>query len=265
MSLIEKRQKKMLELISSVDVAGWISITIIAILIFLVLMLRGIQFGWGDKSVAIGKKLDNKLEAFKKDIELENMRKSQDEALQKMLFKKSISFDDFLEASLIKSVKKIGAEVYKIFKEFLICQYPSLCIVDIFEDALMERVHFNNMKKKLMKENRSAYLYSIIEDIKKNYLVFFEQLKSLHCGEVYPEWVKIENDVIVLVKNWLLQCVDCYIANVKKKILLYKKASNRFLIEDMRDIATSLPLKKNKGYLKNLLKAKKDMMEGVDL
>ena len=246
----------MIELFKNLDLIGWLSITIIAFLIFIVLMLRGIQFGWGDKSVAIGKKLDNKLEAFKKDIELENIRKSQDETLQKFLFKKSIAFDDYLEASLIKSVKGLEKGVYKIFKPFLICQYPALCVVDIFEDVLMERVHFNNMKKKLMKENREAYQKSIVEDIKKNYLVFLEQLQNLHCGEAYPSWEEIEGGVEELVKSWLLSCVDCYVLNVKKKIRLYKKYSGRFLLDDMREGATTYPMKKNRHYLECLQNAR---------
>jgi len=250
----------MLDFVNSMNVAGWVSITIIAILIFIVLMMRGIQFGWGDKSVAIGKRLDNKLEAFKKDIELERVKKNQDEALQKELFKKTIAFDDYLEASLIKSVKKLENDVYNIFKPFLICQYPALCVADIFEDALRERVHFNNMKKKLMKENRVSYLYSIVEDIKRNYIVFYEQLQNLHCGEVYPEWEKIEESVISLVRKWLLQCLDCYIVNVNKKISLYKKMSSKFILEDMRELSTVLPMKKNRRYFSDLLKAKKEMM-----
>lgn len=250
----------MLDFVNSMNVAGWVSITIIAILIFIVLMMRGIQFGWGDKSVAIGKRLDNKLEAFKKDIELERVKKNQDEALQKELFKKTIAFDDYLEASLIKSVKKLENDVYNIFKPFLICQYPALCVADIFEDALMERVHFNNMKKKLMKENRVSYLYSIVEDIKRNYIVFYEQLQNLHCGEVYPEWEKIEESVISLVRKWLLQCLDCYIVNVNKKISLYKKKSSKFILEDMRELSTVLPMKKNRRYFSDLLKARKEMM-----
>ena len=250
----------MLDFVNGMNVAGWVSITIIAILIFIVLMMRGIQFGWGDKSVAIGKRLDNKLEAFKKDIELERVKKNQDEALQKELFKKTIAFDDYLEASLIKSVKKLENDVYNIFKPFLICQYPALCVADIFEDALMERVHFNNIKKKLMKENRVSYLYSIVEDIKRNYIVFYEQLQNLHCCEVYPEWEKIEESVISLVRKWLLQCLDCYIVNVNKKISLYKKKSSKFILEDMRELSTVLPMKKNRRYFSDLLKARKEMM-----
>ena len=123
----------------------------------------------------------------------------------------------------------------------------------------MERVHFNNIKKKIMSKNREAYLASIIEDIKKNYLVFYEQLENLHCNEKYPEWEKIEYEIRMLVKRWLLKCIDCYIVNVRRKIKLYKKAKDKFILEDMKELATVLPLKKNKYYLANLLKAKEEM------
>ena len=93
----------MLEFINGINFMGCVSILIIAILIFILLMARGIQLGWGDKSVAIGKKFDNKLIAFKKDLEIDNIKRNQDEALQKILFKKSLGFDDYLEASLITS------------------------------------------------------------------------------------------------------------------------------------------------------------------
>lgn len=80
------------------------------------------------------------------------------------------------------------------------------------------------------------------------------------CGEVYPEWEKIEESVISLVKKWLLQCLDCYIVNVNKKISLYKKMSSKFILEDMRELSTVLPMKKNRRYFSDLLKAKKEMM-----
>ena len=47
--------------------------------------------------------------------------------------------------------------------------------------------------------------------------------------------------------------------NVRRKIKLYKKAKDKFILEDMKELATVLPLKKNKYYLANLLKAKEEM------
>jgi len=74
--------------LASLPIYGWIGIIIISLLIFTVLMFRGVKLGWGDKSIMIGKKLENKIDTFKKEIEIENIKKGHDETLQKMLFKK---------------------------------------------------------------------------------------------------------------------------------------------------------------------------------
>ena len=238
--------------LASLPIYGWIGIIIISLLIFTVLMFRGVKLGWGDKSIMIGKKLENKIDTFKKEIEIENIKKGHDETLQKMLFKKSMSLDNYLVASLIKSVKKLDAEVYRIFTPYVKCQFPSLTIIDIFEDVLMERVNFNNIKEKLQNEEREAYVNLIVEDIKNNYTLFYVHLKALHCGENYPEWNKIEDDVEKLIKQWLVKVAQNYIENVSKKIEMYKRYAKKFETETFRKTAINFPLKKNKKYLDNL-------------
>ena len=76
----------MLETLVNMPVYGWIGLIIICILIFTVVMFRGIKLGWGDKSIMIGKKLESKIDTFKKEIEIENIKKNHDETLQKVLF-----------------------------------------------------------------------------------------------------------------------------------------------------------------------------------
>ena len=238
--------------LSSLPIYGWIGIIIISLLIFTILMFRGVKLGWGDKSIIIGKKLENKIDTFKKEIEIENIKKGHDETVQKMLFKKSMMLDNYLVASLIKSVKKLDADIYNIFNPYVQCQFPSLTIIDIFEDVLMERVNFNNIKEKLQNEEREAYLDTIVEDIKNNYILFYVHLKALHCGENYPEWNKIEDDVEKLIKQWLVKVAGAYIENVSKKIDMYKKYARKFETENFKKIAINLPLKKNKKYLETL-------------
>ena len=238
--------------LSSLPIYGWIGIIIISLLIFTILMFRGVKLGWGDKSIIIGKKLENKIDTFKKEIEIENIKKGHDETVQKMLFKKSMMLDNYLVASLIKSVKKLDADIYNIFNPYVQCQFPSLAIIDIFEDVLMERVNFNNIKEKLQNEEREAYLDTIVEDIKNNYILFYVHLKALHCGENYPEWNKIEDDIKKLVRQWLVKVAGAYIENVSKKIEMYKKHARKFETESFKKIAINFPLKKNKKYLETL-------------
>ena len=241
--------------LGNISVAGWGAIVVIATFLFIVLMVHGIKLTMGDKSILIGKRLENKIELFKKEIEAENLKKAHDERLQKMLFKKSIEADDFLYAQMMKNVKKMDGDIYKIFAPYVHCQFPSLTILDIFEDALFERVYFNNMKEKLTGESQAPYIQSIIDDIKANYSLFSVQLKNLHCGEDYPSWEQIENDVTLLVHKWATKSIGFYIENVNKKIEMYRKNAKRFECKEAAHSAVSYPLKKNRRYLEALNEA----------
>lgn len=244
-----------MDFLANLSIAGWISIVVIAVLIFIVLMVRGIRLGWGDKSIQIGKKLENKIDAFKKDMEIEAIKKSHDESKQKVLFRKCNELDSTLFASLHKVIKKMDGDVYKVFEPYVHCQFPSLAILDIFEDVFIERIYFNNLKIKLTNDNRKDYLNSIVDDIKSNYLLFYMHLKALHCGEGYPEWEKIENDVRKLVANWAKKSLQFYVECISQKINLYKKSARKFETEEFKRLAVIIPLKKNKKYLEDLNKS----------
>ena len=100
-----------MDFLANLSIAGWVVIAFIASLLFILLMVRGIKLGWGDKSIQIGKKLENKFDAFKKDIEIETMKKSHDEAKQKTLFKKCNELDLTLFANLHKLIKKMDEQL----------------------------------------------------------------------------------------------------------------------------------------------------------
>jgi len=244
-----------MEFIGNISIAGWVVIAFISTLVFVVLMVRGIRLGWGDKSISIGKKIENRLDAFKKDLELEAVKKAHDEAKQKSLFKKCNELDSTLFASLHKLIKKMDADVYKVFEPYVHCQFPSLAIIDIFEDVFIERLYYNNMKLKLTGDNRKDYINSIVDDIKGNYVLFYMKLKNLHCGEDYPEWEIIKGDVEKLVKSWAKKSMQYYVECIAEKIALYRKSSRKFETEEFKRLAVSLPLKKNKKYLEDLNKS----------
>ena len=244
-----------MEALGQISITGWLAIAFISTLVFVLLMVKGIRLGWGDKSIHIGKKLEDKIEAFKKEVEIEAMKRSHDEAKQKSLFKKCNELDSILFASLHKSIKKMAGDVYKVFSPYVHCQFPSLAIVDIFEDVFIERLYFNNIKEKLTCEHRQEYLASIVDDIKSNYSIFYMHLKNLHCGENYPEWEEIQGSVEELVKSWGKKSIQLYIECVSKKIELYRKNARKFESDEFRRIAVSFPLKKNKKYLEALNKS----------
>lgn len=234
---------------AEVSVFGYVTIIIIAFLIFVVLMWRGIKLGWGDKSILIGKKLESKFDSFKQDIENKTAQKNFDENLQKALFKRAMLLDENLFAELTTSVKKLDNEVLKIFKPYLHCQFPTLAILDIVEDILMERVLYNNMKEKLTSEDNLSYLSKIEDDIKDNYINFYSHIMLVNCGENYPSWENIEKEIKALVFSWAIRCVTLHIEAVNKKIDMYEKSQDAFLTENLKNNAVVIPLEKNKKYL----------------
>ena len=244
-----------MEFVSNLSIFGWLAICFIATLIFVFLMLRGLKIGWGNKSVIVGKYLDNKLENLKKELENNQQKRYADTLRQKLLFKTTNEIDDILFTNLHKTVKKMDTMIYKTLEEYVNCPFPSLIIIDIFEDVLMERVYYNDMKHKLTGELREQYLKSIIQDLKDGYELFTMKLKKLHCGEEYPDWSTIMVVVEKLVRIWDIRSIKCYIEAVVHKINLYNKNIKNFETEEIKKQACADPLKKNIEYLQMLKKS----------
>ena len=137
----------------------------------------------------------------------------------------------------------------KIFKPYLHCQFPTLAILDIVEDILMERVLYNNMKEKLTSEDNLSYLSKIEDDIKDNYVNFYSHIMAANCGENYPSWEDVEKEIKALVFSWAIRCVTLHIETVNKKIDMYEKSQDAFLTENLKNNAVVIPLEKNKKYL----------------
>lgn len=238
-----------MEQFSQMSTLGYITTIIVACFIFIILMWRGIKLGWGDKSILIGKKLESKFDSFKADIENQNAQKNFDENLQKALFKRAMLLDEALFADLTTSVKKLDPEVLKIFKPYVHCQFPTLAILDIVEDILMERVLYNNMKEKLTSDNNLSYLSKVENDLKDSYSNFYAYITGVRCGEVYPSWDDIKKDMRVVIVRWATKCAMLHIETVNKKIEMYKKSQDAFLTENLKNNAVLIPLEKNKKYL----------------
>ncbi len=245
--------------LSNISTAGWASIVTISFFIFIILMIRGIRFKYGDKSISIGKKLDDKLQTFKKDMEIETVKKEKDSALQKELFRKSLKIDEWCFANLLKIVKKLDAEVYDMIQSHVSCQFPALSILDIFEDVLTQRLYFNNIKKKLSSKYQKDYLDEILQDVKTAYGSFYLRLKQVPGNEAYPEWAIIESGVRDVLHIWAHRSLKAYMQCVRKKMSMYKKMASSFETEKMKVIAIDEPLKKNGRYFK-LLKASLAML-----
>ncbi|QEJ94652.1 hypothetical protein FUT79_08245 [Treponema phagedenis] len=237
---------------------GWGVILVIAFLIFIVIMMKGIRFGMGDKSLSIGK-MDEKIEDIKQDIELkekEAERKTamvmHDEELRKSLFKKSMDIDAHLTADLRRSVRRMDEKITTIFEPFIHCPFPSISTINIIKDELNERLDYNNMREKLSGDERRAYLNDILKDIRDAYSTFLLRISKVSCGEKYPEWAEIKKPLEQLISEWEDEVIGLFIKHIEEKIRMYEMSKRYFKTDEYIENSISYPIEKNKKYLSKL-------------
>ena len=239
-----------MENLTYISTSGWVAISFISSLIFIILMVHGIRLGWGNKSIQIGKKLDDKLTKMREEIDSETQKRGHDKHLQLILFKQCEYIDERLFADLFTTIKKIETSVYNIFKPFLKCTYPSKTVADIFEDILLEHLHYNNLRQNLTGYQQTGYIEGIIEEVHQAYNFFFDELHALHCGEQYPQWTLIKDAVTEVVKKWAKKCLELHLKACGDKLNIYRQNEGQFETEMLKQQAIIEPKKKNEDYIK---------------
>ncbi|PIE98616.1 MAG: hypothetical protein CR988_02320 [Treponema sp.] len=242
----------MIEAVSHIPNFGWVVVAFIAILIFIIIMTRGLRLGAGDKSIFIGKQVDKKINSFKKEIEKRDLERLHDEEHRKSLFKKSMRIDEHLMADMRRSVRRVDKAVTDIFAPYFTSSLPVSLVSSLIKDELNERLDYNNVKEKLSKRERGDYCDDILKDIRDRYSTFYLQALKLKDGEKYPEWENIDIAVMNLIKNWANKIVFLLCSHIQEKINLYENEKNNFKTENYKNNSITYPIKKNKKYLKDL-------------
>ena len=239
--------------ISGIPVTGWIVILIIAFLIFILLMVNGIRLGIGDKSLSIGGKLDKKIEVVKKELIDKANNTLHDEQLRIILYKKSITIDEHLNADLRKNVRKLDNKICSLLEPFSNSFFLSMGISEIIKGELNERIDYNNIREKLSGRERREYLEDILSDIKDKYSTFLlHLLKQSRDINEYPCWESIENLIRELVNNWEEEVIKLLVHHMKEKINIYIDAKDDFKTSEYIENSITYPIEKNKKYLKEL-------------
>lgn len=242
--------------IDKIPVAGWVVIAFIALLIFIVLMIKGLRFGIGNKKLVIGavdKQVDDRLDIFKGEIEKRDNERMQDEERRKTLFRRSGEIDEKLKADERRVIRRLQEAIKNIFKPYIKCEMPGLTAAEIIKDELTERVDYNNMKDKLTRKERAGYIQDILFNIETDYKAFLLKIPRLPCGtEKYPEWKEIKGDVEKVIIRWADEMTEAMAKRIKEKIELYEAEKDKFLLAEYKTICIDFPINKNKKYLESL-------------
>ena len=243
-----------MEGLGSIPVIGWVVIFAISVLIFIIIMVHGIRFVLGNKTLSIGGRLDKKIDDVKK-VMLDKAQDSlHDEQMRIELYRKSVTIDEHLNADLRKLVRKQDEKICSLLSSFSSSFYLSMGISEIIKGELNERIDYNNIREKLSGRERQEYLEDILSDIRDKYSTFLIHLltQSDGCLHEYPQWEDIKQPTEELIKNWEEEVIRLLKNHIKEKIKIYADAINDFKTAEYKKSSIEIPIQKNKQYLQGL-------------
>lgn len=218
---------------------GWIVLGLLGFLVFVVLMLRGVKFGIGDKTVSVGS-VDRRF------IEL----KADDEE-RKKLFKFASHVDDSLKGDLRRIVRNIDEAISSINPKAR-CEFTSMRLVDIIKGELFQRLDDNNLKECLSVTMRNGYYQDVERRIRERYQFFQNKTASTLCGDVYPAWEEVEPTIYILIRSWGDESINAMAIRMREKIEKYKEARPLFKSAAARKENCDDCAERNEGYLQKL-------------
>lgn len=245
--------------LSNIPMAGWIVIAFIAVLAFVLLLLvlrKGVRLGVGDKKIIVGdveRGVDSKLSAFKGEIEQREKNRQKDEELRKNLFRIASDIDEKTKADNRRIIRKLTPAIQDIFKPYGHCEFTTTSAVEIIRDELTERVDYNCIKERLSISERSGYIADIMHHIRTGYETFLLKIPTVPCSqEAYPAWAEIRAAVESVVNTWANDTAAVLKKRIGEKIELYTNERDNFLLAENKENAVEFPVRKNKHYIKKL-------------
>ena len=164
--------------LAQIPAIGWAVIAFVALLVFIILLLalrKGVRLGVGDKKLIVGdvnKEVDNKLTAFKGEIEQREKNRVKDEELRKQLFRTSVEIDEKTKADNRRVIRKLTPDIQAIFAKYGHCEFTTIHAVEIIKDELTERIDYNCIRERLSISERQGYIADILHHIKTGYETF---------------------------------------------------------------------------------------------
>lgn len=243
---------------AGISTVGWAVIGFIAFLLFVFLILlirRGVKFGFGDKTLSVGqeKEVNEKLEALKNEIAQKEKDRRHDEELRKELFRQAAKIDENEKNDEKRIIRRLNVRIKNIFSQSLKCEMPLLSLIENIKDVYQERIDDNNLRDRLSLTERRGYLEDVLTNIQRTYERFLLYVPSVPCNqEHYPKWAEVKPAFEKLTADWADCIVEILNNRINEKITMYEEAREKFLLDESRKNACDLPMEKNKIYLRHL-------------
>ncbi|MFA6855824.1 MAG: hypothetical protein WCR31_01325 [Treponema sp.] len=147
-------------------------------------------------------------------------------------------------------IRDLDDKITFIFSKYLKCSFPSQEIFQFIFDELFQRIEDNNLRKKFSTAEKSGSISDIEYKIKTKYVLF--RIGNLTCGESYPKWNTVCNDVHSMVEQWADAEITILVDVIRNKLSMYDENSSLFSTDEYKDSVVTIPAQKNMTYLADL-------------
>lgn len=231
-----------LNFLSSIPQTNLIVYTSIIFCAIIVIFINGIHVKLGSKEIwLLG--IGAKLSARDNDMNLREFLKKQTDEIDKAIIN---DIDDIVDEIEYKMDNILGDEQH--------CWFTYSRLVTIIKQELYKRVRRNNLKVRLCESTKEKYIERIVNNIREKYDLLQAKSEKVSCGDVYPSFHKIEDQVYKIVENFFDEARSLEIAGISAKIKIYEDVRPKFKTKSMRESSCDEQIAKNKKYLENLTK-----------
>jgi hypothetical protein len=217
---------------------------LLAILSFLLVLVavvfsNGISFKWNEKEVTIG------------GIRRLLQKKDEDTHLKETLKQFSDDVDHGVTADLFDIIEDIDNEIDKMLLNEH-CYFTMEKFSNLIKKELQKRVRRNNLREKLTKGNREAYINKILKDVEERYDLFQARVSAAKCDDSYADFAKIKDAVRNAIGKFFDKAQAILIRGMRTKIKKYEETAPEFKTVSAKKFSCDNPIEKNKGYIEKL-------------
>lgn len=158
---------------------------------------------------------------------------------------------DTIDKEATNELYDLARHLSRNFSSFLgkHCYFTLYTLSDAYKDILKERIRHNNLKVKLVPQNRQEYIDYIVSIMRSEYDDICTKIASVACHEQYPPYSEIAPHIQASVEQFYEKAYRIEVTAIRKKIRLYEDTRDSFQSSFYRRTACEEPLARNQGYL----------------
>jgi hypothetical protein len=177
-------------------------------------------------------------------------KKDEDVYLKENLKRFTDDVDHEIQADLFEFVEEIDRLLEKVLVNKH-CYFTMEKFSNIIKRELQKRLRRNNLREKLLENNRDYYIEDILKNVEKNYALFQKNVAATSCDDKYADFPFVKDAMGNVIGQFYDYAKKRHIEGWRKKRAEYKKEAPNFKTVSGREFCCDRPDLKNKGYIES--------------